>query len=127
RDGPAIMSLSCDSVGDCAAGGVWGYSGYGTVAHYQSFVVSETGGRWGAAGQIPGAAALNTAWDSRVLAVSCAPAGGGCVAGGYYADHTHANNKNHPYDLHAFLTSERTGAAAGRDSGGRKGKGAASA
>jgi hypothetical protein len=111
RDNPEITSLSCDSAGNCAAGGVYGYSGFGTVAHYQGFVASEAGGRWGAARQIPGAAALNTAWDSQVLAVSCDPAGGGCLAGGYYSDHPHANSKNHPYDQHAFLTTERRRAA----------------
>jgi hypothetical protein len=48
-------------------------------------LVTETGGTWGAATDLPGAPALNAGGDARVNSVSCAPSGG-CAAGGYYTD-----------------------------------------
>jgi hypothetical protein len=49
----------------------------------QAFVVSETGGKWGKAIEVPGTAALNQGGLAAVNSVSCATAGN-CSAGGQY-------------------------------------------
>jgi hypothetical protein len=75
-----LLSLSCGSAGNCAAGG--DYSGTGGSL---AFVVSEKNGTWGKAMQVPGAAALSGATGgSSVNSVSCASAGN-CTAGGTYS------------------------------------------
>jgi hypothetical protein len=80
-----LSSVSCASAGNCAAGGSYSSSG-----NTQAFVVNETGGSWGTAQEVPGAAALNTGGNAYLSSVSCAPAGY-CAAGGYYTDaHGHA-------------------------------------
>ncbi|HUC58173.1 MAG TPA: hypothetical protein VMA95_12280 [Streptosporangiaceae bacterium] len=72
-----VMSVSCDAVGDCAAGGYY-YDKQGQ----QGFVVNEQDGTWGTAIEIPGLAALSAGF-AEVLSMSCAAAGQ-CAAGGYY-------------------------------------------
>jgi hypothetical protein len=76
-----VNSVSCASAGTCAAGGSYA----DTPSHAQAFVVSETGGTWGDAVEVPGTAALNQGGNAHVSSVSCAPAGD-CGAGGSYAD-----------------------------------------
>jgi hypothetical protein len=78
--GAAVVSVSCPAAGDCTAGGYYSDS----AGHEQAFVVSETGGIWGAAAEVPGSAALNAAGYAQINSVSC-PAVGDCSAGGYYA------------------------------------------
>jgi hypothetical protein len=73
--------VSCASAGNCSAGGVYGDSS----GHVQAFVVSQAGGTWGTAEEIPGTAALNAGGAAYVNAVSCASAGN-CDAGGNYTD-----------------------------------------
>ena len=72
-------SLSCARAGTCAAGGWYTDSSGGQ----QAFVVSEAGGRWGIAQQVPGTAALNQAGSAGTTSVSCTPAGTCTAAGGY--------------------------------------------
>jgi hypothetical protein len=74
-----VASVSCASPGNCSAGG------YYTDAsnHRQAFVVTETGGAWGTAQEVPGTAAMNVGPDAEVTSVSCASPGN-CSAGGYY-------------------------------------------
>jgi hypothetical protein len=74
-----LMSLSCGGPGDCSAGG------YYTDGNrlQQAFVVSQNGGTWGSAEEVPGTAALNTGGVASLYSVSCASAGN-CSAGGYY-------------------------------------------
>jgi len=72
-------SLSCARAGTCAAGGWYTDSSGGQ----QAFVVSEAGGRWGTAQQVPGTAALNQAGSAGTTSVSCTPAGTCTAAGGY--------------------------------------------
>src|SRR5215467_11534525 len=84
-----IMSVSCGSAGNCAAGGFY-VNGHGS----QGFVVSERHGRWGLAIEVPGLGALNAGAGSvegaYVDSVSCRSAGN-CAAGGIYFDrHRHA-------------------------------------
>jgi hypothetical protein len=80
--GAAIGSLSCSSVGNCSAGGYYADAS----GRQQAFVVSETGGTWGTAAEVPGTAALNAGGHAATSSVSCAA--GGCSAGGYYASST---------------------------------------
>ena len=84
----AVLSVSCASAGNCSATGEYADSS----GHTQAFVVSQVGGIWGTAKEIPGTAALNTGGKAAVGSVSCASAGN-CSAGGRYADssgHTQA-------------------------------------
>jgi hypothetical protein len=76
-----INSVSCAAAGSCAAGGSY-IDGSG---HFQAFVVTEAGGRWGTAIEVPGTAVLNAGGDAFVRSVSCAAAGS-CAAGGRYID-----------------------------------------
>jgi hypothetical protein len=75
----AVTAISCTPRGYCAAGGHYSDS----KGNQQAFVVSETGGRWGTAEEIPGTAKLNVGGDASVESVSC-PSAGNCAAGGYY-------------------------------------------
>jgi hypothetical protein len=90
----AILAVSCPPAGNCAAGGAYLAGGF-----EHGFVVSETGGTWGQARQVPGLAALGSG-DSAVSVISCVAAGN-CAAGGQYA------GQNNEYDYgKAFLVSE---------------------
>jgi hypothetical protein len=75
-----ITSVSCASAGNCSAGGRYFDSSFGQ----QAFVVSQTGGTWNAAIEVPGTAALNQGGVAGVASVSCASAGN-CSAGGQYS------------------------------------------
>jgi hypothetical protein len=91
-----VLSVSCPSAGNCAAGG---YYTDGS-ANNQAFVASQRNGRWGSAIKLPGLAALNAGGNAVVLSVSC-PSAGNCAAGGYYTDRaTHQQ---------AFVDSQRSG------------------
>jgi len=80
--GPAgVNSVSCASVGSCAAGGFY----LDRHGHRQGFVADERNGRWGTAIEVPGLGALNTGGPAGVNSVSCASPGS-CAAGGDYAD-----------------------------------------
>ena len=71
-----VLSVSCASAGNCSAGGYYADgSNFGT----QAFVVSEQGGVWGTAIEVPGTAQFGR--NAEVAAVSCA-APGDCAAGG---------------------------------------------
>jgi hypothetical protein len=91
-----VLSVSCGTAGNCAAGGFY-TDGHG---HGQAFVVSERKGRWGEAIEVPGSRALNAGGFAQVNSVSCASAGN-CAAGGDYTDgHRHQQ---------AFVISEQHG------------------
>jgi hypothetical protein len=74
-----VISVSCASAGNCAAGGDYTDSS----GHSQAFVADEVNGTWGDAIQVPGTAALNTG-NAYVFSVSC-PSAGNCSAGGEYS------------------------------------------
>jgi hypothetical protein len=78
EQGAGVVSVSCASPGNCAAGGQDGDG--------QGFVVSEQHGVWGQAIEVPGLAALDQGRQAAVPSVSCASAGN-CAAGGYYSEH----------------------------------------
>ena len=76
-----VTSVSCASVGSCAAGGSY-QDGSG---HVQAFVVSQADRIWGRAQPVPGIAALNAGGYAWIYSVSCAPAAR-CTAAGSYVD-----------------------------------------
>jgi Big-like domain-containing protein len=83
-------SVSCRAAGYCTAGGYY-LSGL-TGGKYESFVVSQTKGIWGSAGEVPGTGALNAGGEAGSVVVSCASAGNCAVTGDYQdkAHHTQA-------------------------------------
>jgi hypothetical protein len=93
------LSVSCGAPGSCSAGGY-----YTTFVNEPgpvgAFVVSETGGTWGNAEEVPGTAALNQGGYAVLNSVSC-PSAGDCSAGGYYT--------NGSGDQEAFVVSETGG------------------
>lgn len=75
----SVNSVSCASVGNCAAVGDYG-DAHGAL---QPFVESEKGGVWGNAVGVPGIGSLNLGKYAEANAVSCGSVGN-CSAGGYY-------------------------------------------
>jgi hypothetical protein len=74
-----VDQVSCPAAGTCAAGGI-----YMTADNkLEAFVVSEVGGTWRTAREVPGTAALNQGGYAETYSVSCATPGN-CSAGGYY-------------------------------------------
>ena len=90
----AIESVSCASAGNCGAGGIY----IDSAGNTQAFVVSQTGGTWHPAIEVPGTAALNQIGDAVITSVSCASAGN-CSAGGDYTDSSG--------NIQAFVDSEK--------------------
>jgi len=96
RGGSAqISSVSCASPGNCSAGG-----GFADTSGFQVFVVSQVGGTWHTAVEVPGTAALNRGGEAGI-GVSCAAAGN-CSGGGFYRDT--------PNTFQAFVVSQVNGA-----------------
>src|SRR5215472_3484421 len=93
-----VLSVSCASAGNCAAGGF--YTDLGNPGHGQAFVVSEINGTWRKAIEVPGSGMLNKGGAAGVNSVSCASAGN-CAAGGFY--------EHRSVSLQAFVVSERNG------------------
>jgi hypothetical protein len=79
----AINSVSCGAPGNCAAGGFYASDSIARIPITQPFVITETGGVWGTATEVPGAGALNGGGSAAVETVSC-PAADNCSAGGEY-------------------------------------------
>ncbi len=115
-----ILSVSCGSAGDCAAGGTYSdtdvhplvpgirASGF-QVPGFQAFVVGERNGVWGKAREVPGSGILNTGDAAAVTSVSCGSAGD-CVAGGSYSAHASADGRAVVVaDNKAFVVGERDG------------------
>ena len=88
-----VLSVSCASAGNCAAGGHY----TDRRGNEQGFVVSQRHGVWGRALEVPGLGALNAGGGAAVLSVSCASAGN-CAAGGFYYRFG---------QRHAFVVSQR--------------------
>jgi hypothetical protein len=79
--GADIESVSCGSLGNCAAGG-----SYITTDNVRlAFVVNEVNGSWGNAHNVPGIKPLATGGLSDTTSVSCVSAGN-CAAGGFYSN-----------------------------------------
>jgi hypothetical protein len=92
-----IIAISCTSSGNCVAGGNY----LDASTHLQAFVVTESGGTWGNAVEVPGTAALNAGGSAVVNAISCT-SNGNCGAGGSYTDVSG--------DIQGFVVSETGGA-----------------
>jgi hypothetical protein len=97
-----IESVSCGSLGNCAASGSYITTGNVRLA----FVVNEVDGSWGNAQNVPGIAALAKGGLSDATSVSCAPAGN-CAAGGFFRG-AHGDG--------AFLADQATAASASTES-----------
>jgi hypothetical protein len=76
-----VVSVSCSSAGNCAAGGKY----RGRSGHTRGFVVSEKNGVWGQAIEMLGLRAMGSGGNAGVSQVSCATAGD-CAAVGNYTD-----------------------------------------
>ena len=94
--GASVLSVSCASAGNCAAGGYY----VDRVRHSRAFLVGQRNGRWGAAIRAPGTDKLNAGHVAEVVSVSCASAGN-CTAGGSYHNRRGLSE--------AFVTSQRNG------------------
>ena len=77
----AIQSISCGAAGSCAAGGYFNFKGGGRGT--PGFVVDESGGRWGRAGEVPGLSINNSV--TGVTSVSCATSGHCAAVGDFLA------------------------------------------
>jgi hypothetical protein len=94
-----LTQVSCGSAGNCAAVGFYTDSS----GRPQGFVASEVNGTWAPAGELSGAAGLDTGTSPIAgLSVSCAAAGN-CGAGGYYLSIGGARSEQ------SFLVSEVNG------------------
>ena len=91
-----LLSVSCATAGNCAAGGSYNDSS----GDQQAMVVKEVNGVWRKAEEVPGTAALNTGADAVTNSVSCASAGN-CSAGGLYIQIS--------YCVQAFVVNEVNG------------------
>ncbi len=76
-----ILSVSCAAPGNCIAGGTSKDQSF----HRQAIEISETGGKWGKAVEVPGSGLLNAGGGAGVTSVSCASARS-CVVAGTYRD-----------------------------------------
>jgi IPT/TIG domain-containing protein len=92
-----VYSVSCSSAGNCSAGG--GYED--AFDKTQAFVITETGGVWGTAVEVPGLGALNLGGFAEINSMACASAGN-CSAGGFYDSDLAQHSQ-------AFLVNEVSG------------------
>lgn len=65
-----VLTISCASAGDCAAGGSYQNAAGDTA----TFVANEVGGRWRAASPVPGTASADRAGGSWVTGLACTAA-----------------------------------------------------
>jgi hypothetical protein len=109
-----VHSVSCASAGNCSAGGYYTDSSGGL----QAFVVSETGGTWRKAEEVPGTSTLNQSGDATLASVSCVSVGN-CSAGGYYTD---SSGNGQVFVVNetggSWGTAEEVPGTAGHDQGG---------
>ncbi len=95
-----VNSISCTPRGYCAAVGYY----HDSKGNQQAFVVSETGGRWGTAQEIPGTGKLNVGGYANVFSLSC-PSAGNCGADGYYETYNPPGSGLNSFQ--PFVVSER--------------------
>ena len=103
RGGAAQLNqVSCGAAGNCVAVGSYADGSF----HVQAFLVSETGGTWRSAVEVPRSGILNAGGFASADSVSCVSAGN-CTVLGSYTDGTGRGQ--------AFVISE-TGGTWGRRS-----------
>jgi hypothetical protein len=100
--GAQVVAVSCAPRGGCSAGGYYRDS----KGNQQAFVVSQSGGRWGRAEEVPGTAKLNVGGLAMVSSISC-PSAGNCAAGGTYQTYNPPGSGYNSYQ--AYVVSERDG------------------
>jgi len=95
-----ITSVSCDTPGHCAAGGLT--TGLGESARIRGFVISESDGAWGQPEQVPGLAALRSVGSEVDFAFCDHDAGPApeCIAIGSYG----TARPGSPWKRHLFAT-----------------------
>jgi hypothetical protein len=117
-----VLSLSCASAGNCAAGGTY-TSVFGPG---EAFVANETNGTWGTAEEVPGTGTLNASGDAETSSVSCRTAGN-CSAGGSYKDGSGNDQAFVVTETHGtWGTAEEVPGTAALNTGGRAGVNAVS-
>ena len=92
--GAGVLTVSCPSAGNCAAGGDYTDS----LDDGQGFVAGEKNGVWGNAIGVPGLRKLNDDFSAEVDVLSC-PSAGNCTAVGTYGE---------PYGT-GFVAAEKNG------------------
>jgi hypothetical protein len=103
--GASISTVWCAPGGLCAAGG----SFTDATGTGQAWVMTQTAGRWHAALEVPGIAALNVPGGSAQLsAVSCSSAGN-CGAGGIYVFGSNPAGVPYGQAFSAFVVTETNG------------------
>jgi hypothetical protein len=100
-----VTAVSCESAGNCAAGGFYTEASGGFQGSGEMFVVDEKNGVWGKALKLRGNAAFSTSFAGSVNSISCARVGS-CVAGGFY--HPHHNTPQRGRQT-AFVVAEMNG------------------
>ncbi len=106
--GATVLTVSCASVGNCAAGGAYEDADLGWYA----FVVAEKNGVWRAPVRVPDTIGSPNNGnpvraEAAVTSISCASAGN-CVAGGY------TNERPRPRKVEAFVETEQKNGAWGK-------------
>lgn len=96
-----VTAASCVSAGNCLIGG-YVYS----ASSQHAFILSQVGGAWGTATDVPGVQALNTGASAAATTVSCV-ASGACAVGGYF---TTSQGQGQVPSQSNFVVSESHGA-----------------
>jgi hypothetical protein len=92
--------VACAAAGNCAVGGTYSAVRGAKPPRYQAYLAAEVRGRWHAAVQVAGAAALNPGDGGGVVTMSC-PAAGACTAAGYVTSRSGRTS--------VFVAAERDG------------------
>ena len=88
-----LATVSCGATGNCSAGGFYTDGSGG----FQAMLITQVGGTWHKAIEVPGTAALNQGGQAKILSVSCTSAGH-CSAGGTYTESSNV--------IEAFVVSQ---------------------
>ena len=79
-----VTTVSCTAPGDCTAGGYYLPLQNATGEIYRPFVVTESGGRWGTAAEVPGVGEQPAADPAILTQVSCSSPGNCAAVGNYF-------------------------------------------
>jgi hypothetical protein len=85
-----VNAISCPSVGNCSAGGSFGFAQYGNEA----FVVDQVDGVWGTAIVPPSSTEIGGYGLAPVNTISCSSAGNCSVSGTFYNPKRHTSGSN---------------------------------
>jgi hypothetical protein len=107
-----VNAISCTSVGNCSAGGTYGFGTSGNITN-AAFVVDETNGVWGSVQTVAGVTNADdfaVAGSAAVYSLSCGSVGN-CSAGGTYGGLTPdpVIPTDFDADFQAFVVNEVNG------------------